>query len=753
MRILQAEHAPKAYDIAAAEFCRLYAAVTGSRVTSGENSKEDLVVIGADDVNSFARNAFLEGWLPEWGFAPGSDGYAILSVQREGRTILFLAGGRGRSTLYAVYDFFYLQAGCRYFWDGDIIPQMDRIPMEGLCIRTKPDFQLRGLRYFAHRGLHRFQAEHWGLEDWKREIDWIMKRRLNMIMLRVGAEDLFQQAFPEFVSYPNAQGTLPEAGDGYDDRTLFWSLQYRGWLHRQVLRYAAERDLIQPEDCGTTTHWYTRTPLDFLSNRNPAFIPQVTEVYRQPTGLVWDIRQDSALDDYFRLTKTHAAMNGGPRLFHTIGLAERMCSDDRATNMRFKRMAYHRILARVERDWPGARVLIASWDFAMCWEPEEVKALIRELDPARHIIFDYTADTIDPENGFWNWGLQGRYPWVFGIFHAFEPCTDLRGDYETLARRIDSAREDGMCRGLALWPELSHSDILMLEFFVRSAWCRQDPSSFLASFCQDRYRSAAAGMEAAWKAFWPLLPLRVWELDRDDALEQPHQEYFFNPCGITCLHAWETGKWERWAQQAARLPSTLAAAVQTLRALCSLDASVWEDPMSRRDCVDLARSALCRVLNQQFLSLVCGARHGEWSDEEYGHFSAGLDALADLLDSHEDYSQRLTLERLRKEHPVNDSFEPTLKRNLANGYCRSAASEFFRFLCVPENHLYFSWAKRTAHGEQAQWPQEQASELMRRYLSQPFSAMRVADPPSPFQATAHALATLESCFRKECECP
>ena len=155
-----------------------------------------------------------------------------------------------------------------------------------------------------------------------------------MFMLRIGIDDLFQKAFPDTVEYPSAQGELPEVGEGYDARTLFWSLQYRGWLRRQVLNYAFERDLLHPEDCGTMTHWYSRTPVSFLEKTNPQFIPQISNVYNQPTGRVWDIREDENMDRYFQLTRTHVEQYGQPRLFHTIGLAERMCSADRDVNMR-----------------------------------------------------------------------------------------------------------------------------------------------------------------------------------------------------------------------------------------------------------------------------------------------------------------------------------------------------------------------------------------------------------------------------------
>ena len=119
-------------------------------------------------------------------------------------------------------------------------------------------------------------------------------------------------------------------------------------------------------------------------------------------------------------------------------------------------MAYHRILSRVEEEWPGAPVLIASWDFAMHWMPHEVQELLKELDPVRHVILDYTADTSDRENNFETWGFRGNYPWIFGIFHAFEPNSELRGDYPELAKRLAAAMLRNLC-GFCAYRKTKHT--------------------------------------------------------------------------------------------------------------------------------------------------------------------------------------------------------------------------------------------------------------------------------------------------------
>ena len=159
--ILKPASAPQAYEVAAQEFQKFYEGVTGSRlsVTSEPGSSANLVVIGSDSVNGFCRTAIEQGIIPPLGVGAETDAYRIRSAEKDGRSYLFLAGGNGRSTLYAVYDFFERQAGCRYFWDGDIVPKQAAIRMDGLDVSASPRFAYRGIRYFAHRSLDRFQAE------------------------------------------------------------------------------------------------------------------------------------------------------------------------------------------------------------------------------------------------------------------------------------------------------------------------------------------------------------------------------------------------------------------------------------------------------------------------------------------------------------------------------------------------------------------------------------------------------------------
>ena len=279
-------------------------------------------------------------------------------------------------------------------------------------------------------------------------------------MLRTGIDDLFQRAFPESCPYPPTNGPDPDAAPrSYDDRTSLWPLKYRGELRKKVLQYAFDRGLMHPEDTGTITHWYSHTPSSFYK-QNPNFpvLKQSTQGYNTVTGRVWDIFDERAWQAYWRLTATHIREFGQPQLFHTIGLAERKFGKTRSENLNIKRYTYHKIQSILRQHYPDAPLLIGSWDFIMYWKNAEVKKLLQELDPEKTIILEYTSD-LEGRKPYRDWGIYRKFPWIFGIFHAFEPNSEIGGNYAALAERLREADKDPMCRGLVLWPELKEKTV------------------------------------------------------------------------------------------------------------------------------------------------------------------------------------------------------------------------------------------------------------------------------------------------------
>lgn len=728
-KILEPASAPAAYAVATREFQNYYRAVTDRQLDSvTQADMSNLIVIGSDSVNRFCRDAVEQKIIEPLSLGVDTDAYVIKSAEKDGRHFLFLAGGNGRATIYAVYDFFERRAGCRYFWDGDIIPKREQIDMDGLNVSESPRFAYRGIRYFAHRSLDRFQAEHWGPSQWEQEIDWILKKRLNLFMLRIGMDDLFQKTFPDVVPYPPEDAPLPEAiPRSYDDRTTAWPLRFRGEIRKHILQYARDRGLIHPEDTGTMTHWYSRTPKAFLETANPTFMPQSGGAYEgNPTGAVWDIREDTNLNNYWKLTQTHIENYGSPELFHTIGLAERNVFPDRTQNLEIKLYGYKRIIEKLREHYPNAPLLIGSWDFYYPgWTGAEVSTILQMLNPRNTFIFDYTSDL--PDKSFQDWGVVGKFPWFFGIFHAYEWENDLRGNYDVIQKRMPIAAADPMCQGFVYWPENSHSDSLMLEFFTKNAW-RPDtltPEELLPLFCTDRYQDAAGAMLAAWRTTLPLI--------------RAHQTLpleFRNPAGFA--------KREVTLDRIAALQSRCDVIQPVIDELPVLLRTLSEVPFDKgdtfvdRDAIDLARTVAGRLFSYTLYRYVIA--QGEWMQDKSRAETvknAGdrcltvLALLRDLLALHEDFSMNASLDKLAAIHAVNPCFEQTLKGNGENSYCRTYIYELFDHYYLPQWNLYTQWVTTRMAGKDRQSPMQPNPPLSIQRIVDDFYAKPLAEMAPP----------------------
>ncbi len=740
--IVRPSEGHKAYEIAANTFAEICKKVTGNEsevITDAEYSSETdaelFVLIGSDAVNNLTADLFLNCKTDGFGIRYCTDDYCVRSVEADGKKYLIFAGGRPRSAIYAVYRYFEYYLGCRWFWDGDRIKEGE-LKTEGINLLESPRFDYRGLRYFAHRSLHRFQAEQWSFEEWQTELDWMLKKRLNLFMLRIGMDDLFQKAFPDVVSYPDRDKTLPEAGPGYDDRTLFWSLEYRGELRKKILQYAFERDLMHPEDCGTMTHWYSRTPVEFLEKKNPKMLPQATATYSQPTGLVWDVRENENLNNYFKLTDTHVNEYGNGEIFHTIGLGERRYSADPEENRRMKLYVYRRIASYIKEKYPNAPLLIASWDLWMRFTPEEVRELVAELDPNQSIIFDYTSDT-PYYNNFTNWNLKENFPWIFGIFSGYEWQSEIRGFYELTGERLKLAKDDPACKGVVLWPELSHGDPLVFEYLALNAWEKDTLSvpEFVDKYCADRYgENSVAEMTAIWQEAMPIITAAAWSMYPEGLWEcgtpfrNPIREIAFNKNNIA-----------NYRKNLANRPEYKDLAAELLLRLSKVTAA---DCQQNRDLYDLARTVLERYISAAIWKvqiLYIEKAPIDKISELMTLTEELLKALSDLLSSHEDYSMFASLESLKKVTETNPNFETTLKNNASCNYCRSFIYENVEYLYIPELKAVFEEVKsalKNGREIDKDMIKNRGEEITKNYMTLPLKEMQNQKEVHTFSETA-----------------
>ncbi len=704
--VIKPQKAEKAYDIATEIFIDYYKKITKKEAKSvvWDDGTSDLVIIGSDAVNDFLVQEMFKGIVKPLSIRYGTDDYCYFTYKKDNRNVLVFAGGRGRSTLYAVYDYFERYCGCGYFWDGDVIPECEDIPLDIIYVTEKPRFEYRGLRYFAHRGLKRFQAEHWSFEDWKKEIDYIVKKRLNFFMLRIGMDDVWQRAFPSEVHYPD--GFVTEPYTGYVDRSDFWTLKYRGELRERIMQYSRDCDLFTATDCGTMTHWYSPTPEEFLQKQKVDFLEQADHQYNElDSGKVFDFRIQQNMDYYMRLTKTMAEQyDKNNYLFHTIGLGERRIFKENEKNFLLKKLCYRKITQNLRYEYPDSKLLVASWDFVGWWRPEDVCELIKELDPERTIILDYTSDGIDELQNFTNWGVVGKFPWIFGIFHAYESESELRGVYDLIQKRLKIASEDPYCKGMILWPELSHSDPLVLEYLSANAWTplKYDISATAKYFCEKRYSSSFSKcMDDCWQKFLPFMQLASWGgytrvktqdgSFKTDSFWNTHSDIWVKP--VSCLSdANQQLVTDFYKDKIEKSKAFIPSLVEICDSFAEIITET-ENEFIKRDVIDIARTICGRFLNYILASAVYFADTMKKIDVLANLYSALISLLADLLSFNDEFSLYSTLEYLKNSAPTNPNFEKTLKENILNDYCRQYCTELVDFVFEPEADALFEQLK------------------------------------------------------------
>jgi len=616
----------------------------------------------------------------------GRDAYTIKSGLQASQPEVIITGSNLRSAWYGLYDLLERRGGCRWFWDGDVVPKRESIDLSGLDIHEEAHFEYRAIRYFAHRGLTRFQAEHWGPEDWKREIDWILKKRLNTFMLRIGQDDLFQRAFPDVCKYPDPSKRLPGATTSYNDRTLFWSLQCRGKLRENIQKYGFQRGLMAPEDFGTMTHWYSRTPEDWLANMNPKFLPQAHGSAAGRNGLVWDIRDDKWVDAYWKLTTTAVEQYGAgapkPQLLHTIGLSERGVYKEREKNIAQKIEALNKFFARAERDYPDAKILLSGWDFYGGWKPEEVRKFLPQLDRNRVILWDYEADCQEGRSTFVDWDVIGKFPYTYSTILAFEAGLDARADYPFIEKRQRLVQNDPMCVGWIHWPESAHTDTLFLDFFTANAWAEKPipHEEVLDAFCAGRYGKSAELMKSVWMDVLDASALRRWD---------EYSESNLNCAQHLIYHGLLKKGYDKrpalWGPPVAK----------ALAALRRLEDAPWDDEFVRRDAIDIVRMALDRLIVLRIDELggaIAAWRGGETTSVQQKddlvararELAALFNRLADVLSLHTDYSLWESYKRLDAIEKIqNPDFSKTLFENAVNQYCLSHQYEAIRYVVEP----------------------------------------------------------------------
>ena len=92
-----------------------------------------------------------------------------------------------------------------------------------------------------------------------------------------------------------------------------------------------------------------------------------------------------------------------------------------------------------------------------------------------------------------------------------------------------------------------------------------------------------------------------------------------------------------------------------------------------------------------------------------------------------------TLVNLGKVCPVNPVFEPSLKHNLVNGYCRQSAWEPSTYLYPQENKAWYDWIREhLIKNDRGDWEwtlKETSDALYHKFMEIPLAEMQPKKQP------------------------
>jgi len=415
--------------------------VKGTEIT--QMGEKNIILIGRSGTNEKIREFCDKGAVklsPEY---PGLDGFIIKTVTYKGRNYLILGGSIDRGTLYAVYHLLENTFKVGFFEDGDRVPEKKNLIVENIDIAERPYFELRSA---LMPGAFSRTCAFWTEEEWKQEIDWLLKKKYNLML------------------FPGHKWILDYA------RERGMRLTYYACAGRVSPEYMKSH----PEIPYFTVHWpLTVTTYSYVDPRDPYFVTYATEHNKK-------LIENWGTDHFYNIDP-----------WSEIPLPGKSAEEKRQLQVTYGK-GLSRALVNAD---PQAVNIIGGWAFTFTdfWSKEDVKAYLDAI-VSDVVVQDLVADRKPIYKRFkYFWGKK----WLFGVSHTHGDRNNLHGDVKDLIKRVQNIVSDpkaGNCVGIQTAPEPICHNFLYFDLVSELAW---NPRSItLEGFLKD-YAIRRYGEESA----------------------------------------------------------------------------------------------------------------------------------------------------------------------------------------------------------------------------------------------------------------
>lgn len=187
--ILIGKDSPKTEQIAANDLRDYLFKITGEMpsirrdVANTKSLKKGMTfILGTPETNLLIAKLAKKGLIDISEGNLGKQGLLIKTLKLEGKNLIILSGYTSIGSMYAPYSFLENYCGVGFFTDGDKVEKNDRLDFGDINYTEKPYFEYRV--FFTHpywTAPYIHCSRLWSFEDWKKQIDWMRKKRYNIL--------------------------------------------------------------------------------------------------------------------------------------------------------------------------------------------------------------------------------------------------------------------------------------------------------------------------------------------------------------------------------------------------------------------------------------------------------------------------------------------------------------------------------------------------------------------------------------------
>jgi len=681
------------------ELAKYVKAITGfePEMTTDKDAVEDMKTVVSVGQNAIA-NSLLESGdlkLPE---DLGDEGFVVKTVKADGKNYLVILGGSPRGTLYAVYH--YLESVCKvgFFWDGERIPKIDQLPVENIDIIEKPRF---GIRKYLQGCVFGYTTYWWGVDEWKREIDWAAKKKFNVIDLPPGSVVVWKKVWKNFgvnVSSNSLSGPpfLSWASfHKWDMRPPYpESFQnFQAELSKTIIDYARSLGFKVP-----SPGFIGQMPKEFYEkySKDHRFI-EVSWADFKPPGKFIHPADPLYSKVWKAFMKAYRDRYGTDHLWGAPSYGEMRPGDTPDEQEKIKMNNAKTALEVIKSVDPEATLTIGSWLFVdkEFWPKKDVKAYldifpddctqIWELWPEFH------PDKYKPM--YKELEYYFGKSWLMGFLHSYGGLTTLHGDLAGLIKRVKEVASDpkaDKCLGISVEPEVIHHNYIFYDLLARLGWNPEniELDEFLRDYAVRRY-----GEESAAKMVGCLRELVASVYSTDDVNSPLYQ--------LRITEEKLQPDWKPWVLTLSERIKFIPHLRKALEIALEEKDALKDNIMYRHDVIDIARQYLGDLFNLHIVRLYEAFKAGNATafEKEAATLNKILESQMMLLSSSDYYCLQPILDKAQKLPNAPEDFAERIRDILTVwagqiiDYARRDYYELIRFYYKPRIDAFLNYLR------------------------------------------------------------